>query len=309
VTCVPSLRAIRAWRPALLGTWAAVLMCPVTASWAAYPGPGANAFDMAYSAAARDALRGSNPVDLAGQAMFTIPAGTMFVPMPAARGLLSTMGNASGPDLVGVLLPQVRSEWMTVITFEKSGFVREVPAAKWDAGDLRASLQASNDEDNRVSRQQGLQQYELGPWLEDPAYDAARHRLTWSVAVSGLGDPVAETANYNAWLLGHDGILAFNLVSSPQRVEQRKPVLTELLATLTFNHGKGYEDFVESRDRVADFDITGIISRQPAKKPSSPIVGALIKWIAVIVAGVALVAGLSRFFKRVPPPDRGRIMD
>ena len=66
----------------------------------------------------------------------------------------------------------------------------------------------------------------------------------WSAEAREKGgqntDPVV---NYNTYVLGREGYVSLNLITSSSTVESDKPAAHELLAAVNFNDGKRYGDF------------------------------------------------------------------
>ena len=140
-------------------------------------------------------------------------------------------------------------------------------------------------------------------WIERPAYDAATHRLVWSVLARNKGAPPGgnDSVNYNTYALGREGYYQLNLITGSNRIEADKRHAKALLAALAYEPGKRYEDFNPSTDRVAEYGLAALIAGAAAKKLG--LLAALgvfflkfAKIIAVAVAGLGVLA--SKLFRR-----------
>src|SRR5450830_1175367 len=95
----------------------------------------ANALDQAteaeQKAAAQEAEKvlqhGPASIDIQDQAKLALPAKTAFIPSAAAARYLRSLGNrVDEKALVGIILPTDNtSSWMSVLTVEKGGYVRD----------------------------------------------------------------------------------------------------------------------------------------------------------------------------------------
>jgi len=255
-----------------------------------------------FSAALRDAqaTQKSGPaiVPLLDEATLQIPADYVFVPMPAAARLLKAMGNRVDPHLVGVVFPGHDENWLMVVQFEKTGFIREDDARQWNVDDLLRSVREGTERGNELRREQGLPEIEITGWVEKPRYDTGNHRLVWAVAAHDSGSNEKDTAqgvNYNTYMLGRDGYFKFNLVTDLKDLSGQQAAADEVTASLHYLDGKRYQDFDPASDPVADFSIAALVAGIAVKKLGFPAVLAAVvaKFsIAIGAAAVLVLAGL-----------------
>ena len=100
-----------------------------------------------------------------------------------------------------------------------------------------------------------------------PAYDAATHRLTWSMRVKDANEGEEDAAiNFNTRALGRDGYFSLNLVTDQNRIAQDSQVSAQLLSGLEYVDGKRYADFNAGTDRVAEYGLAALIGVAVAKK-------------------------------------------
>ena len=123
----------------------------------------------------------------------------------------------------------------------------------------------------------------------------------WSAEAREKGgagpDPVV---NYNTYVLGREGYVSLNLITSSSTVEADKPAAHELLAAVDFNDGKRYGDFNSSTDKVAAYGLAALVGGLAAKKLGLlAAAGVFIaKFAKVIIIGVAAAGGaVVKFFK------------
>src|SRR5262249_34588533 len=99
--------------------------------------------------------------------------------------------------------------------------------------------------------------------------------------------------NYNTYVLGREGYIALDLVTSASAIEAHKAAARELLAQVSFQDGKRYEQFDSSTDHIAAYGIAALIGGLAAKKLGLlAVAGALlVKFAKVIILGAAAVVG------------------
>jgi uncharacterized membrane-anchored protein len=144
---------------------------------------------------------------------------------------------------------------------------------------------------------------EIVGWVQAPNYDSATHRLLWSIESKGKNEPAGSThgINYNTYVLGREGYLSLNLVTSMDRIADDKGIAATLLDATSFNSGQTYADFNASTDRVAEYGIAALVAGVAAKKLGlfavlAAFVAKFAKVIAVAVFGGA--AALRGIFKK-----------
>ena len=266
---------------------------------------GKKEIDLAFEAASKAKQDGPASISLSDQASLKIPAQQTYVPMPAAGTLMRAMGNRPDDRLQGIVLPLGQENWMVVVKFEKSGYVKDDDARDWNADDLLKSLKEGTESSNEDRKQRGLPEIEVVGWAEKPAYDATTHRLVWAAISRSKGTSDTNTGvNYNTYALGRDGYMSLNLVTGLKELESQKPIARTLLANLEFSGGKRYADFNASTDKVAEYGLAALVAGVAAKKLglfALLAVWALKFWKVGALALVGLAAVLPKIFKRKPP--------
>jgi uncharacterized membrane-anchored protein len=259
----------------------------------------------AWQAAMAGATRGPAEIALLDQARLALPNGMAFIPKPAASRLLSAYGNRPGSTLVGmVALPQEDAPWWVIINWVPDGYVKDDEAAKLDPDAILTSLREAAAEGNKERVQRGFPELELLGWTQPPAYDAATHRLTWSLRVKASDEDEADaTLNFNTRALGRDGYFSVNLLTSPDRIGADRQVSAGLLSGLGYLDGKRYTDFDASTDHVAEYGLAALLGVVVAKKIGLLALAGLFlaKFAKVgLVAVLGLGAAARRMFRRTP---------
>jgi len=246
---------------------------------------------------------GPQTIVLKDQARLALPDGYGFVPNPQAAALMEASGNSVDDRFIGLVLPLSTEHWFATLEYDPAGYVKDGEAKDWNADALLQNLRDGTEATNDRRKQLGIPPIEVTRWVEPPAYDMATHRLVWSAEVREKNAPADRDAsiNYNTYLLGREGYIALDLVTSASAIEAHKASARELLAAVSFDSGKRYEEFDSSTDRVATYGIAALIGGIVAKKLGLlAVAGAfLAKFAKVIILGAAAAVGaLAKFLKR-----------
>jgi uncharacterized membrane-anchored protein len=283
--------------------WALFALTMMSSAGAA---PTPDQLEAEFKAAAQAAheARRNGPADIAlgEQALLKLPAGMSYIGQPQAGRLMQAMGNRSDERMLGLVAP-VDGDWFVVARYEASGYIKDDDAKDWNVDELFKSLKDGTDEANQMRRERGIPEIEVVGWIEKPHYDAAAHRLVWSMAArdKGAQDDAGQSVNYNTYALGREGYVSLNLITSRERVEQDKPNAHTLLASLSFKEGKRYADFDSRTDHVAEYGLAALVAGVAAKKLGFFALGAafIAKFAKVILLAVAgFGAAIAKFFKR-----------
>lgn len=256
---------------------------------------------------------GPRLIILQDQARLTLPAEYVYLDGVQARQLLRTLGNPNADDVQAVITGADR-DWLSVIRFQKSGYILETGTGNWDQDALLTAIRNGTDQSNQLRRKQQVAELEILGWLEQPSYDARRFRLTWGVAVRNQGEAGTDHAaiNYNTFILGREGYFTLNLITGLQQIDKNRLHASQLLAGFDFEEGKRYHDYASGRDAVAPFGLSALISnaaagQDPAKKPAgskpfSTVAIAGLASLAILLAAAAGVAGWLFWRKRTQVP-------
>jgi uncharacterized membrane-anchored protein len=261
----------------------------------------------AWEAASKAGSAGPIDIALIDQAMLKLPADYFFVPNAEGTRVLRALGNlVNDSSFVGLVVGMKQNDqWIVVIRYIKDGYIKDDEAKHWNADELLKNIREGVDEANKDRVVRGFPEMQVIGWVEPPGYDAATHRLVWSMLAKDKDQPdnTEKSVNYNTYALGRDGYFSLNLLSGSERIAGEKSVAHKLLAELSYNAGKRYEDFNATTDRIAEYGILALVGGVAAKKLGlfALLAAVAVKFGKVILLGVAAVgAGLFKFFRRKP---------
>jgi uncharacterized membrane-anchored protein len=264
----------------------------------------------AWQAASKAGSSGPSDIALIDQAALKLPAGYFFVPKIEGARVLRALGNVVNEStFVGLIVGQHQNDqWIVVIRYIKEGYIKDDDAKNWDAGELLKSITEGVEESNKDRVARGFPELQVIGWVEPPAYDAGTHRLVWSMLARDKDDPASapKGVNYNTYALGRDGYFSLNLLSDSERIAREKSAAHELLADLSYNAGKRYEDFSATTDRIAEYGLAALIGGIAIKKLGlfALFAALVLKFAKVIIIGLAVFGGtVMKFFRRKPRKD------
>jgi uncharacterized membrane-anchored protein len=246
-------------------------------------------------------LHGPQEVPLAAQAKLMLPEGYGFVPKKEAAALMALMGNTISEHIIGIVFPDTNAGWVASLDFAATGYIEDGDARKWDADELLKSLQADAEKGNVVRRKLRVAPVEITKWVAVPSYDFQQHHLVWSAEQRKIGvDEPDPTINYNTYVLGREGYISLNLITSRSQIENEKPAARQLLAAIQFNPSKRYSDFNADTDPVAKFGVSGLIVRSGPPQSLLDKLGTLLsEYGKFFLMGIAALAAiLVRVFRR-----------
>jgi uncharacterized membrane-anchored protein len=255
------------------------------------------------AAAARAALvAGPASVPLRDEATLALSAHFGFIPRPQAVALMSAMGNRTGDGFLGLVVPRGEHRvWFIAVVYQPSGYIKDDDARHWDADKLLESLKDGTEAANAERVRAGVPALVVTRWIEPPAYEPDTHHLVWSAEArrkDGVdNDP---TVNYNTYLLGREGYLSLNLITSASSVDDDKAAARQLLSAVSFNSGKRYGDFNASTDKVAAYGLAALVAGVAAKKLGllALLAATIVKFAKIIVVAAAgLFAAVARWLK------------
>jgi uncharacterized membrane-anchored protein len=257
--------------------------------------------EAAWKAAGEAMQPGPTVITLRDQAQINLPEGYAFVPPKEGAALMEVMGNQTDQNFLGLIFPQSDAEWFVTVDFDPAGYIKDDDAKEWDADELLQNLKDGTEQANEHRQKIGVTPIEVTRWIEQPSYDAGSHRLVWSAEIKDKGSSGEDAGiNYNTYVLGREGYVSLNLITSVAEVEAHKPAAQELLAAVNFNDGKRYSDFNASTDKVAAYGLAALVGGLAAKKLGLlATLGLLVAKFGklALVGVVALGAGVVKFFK------------
>jgi len=258
---------------------------------------------LAWQAAGPAVVRGPQSVVLRDQGTMQLPEGYAYVPAKEGERIMNAMGNQTDSRFLGLIVPlSDDASWFVTMDFEEAGYIKDDDAKDWDADELLQSLKDGTEESNKHREQLGVPAIQVTRWIERPTYESGTHQLVWSAeAKLKHGDDPDPTINYNTYVLGREGYISLNLITSTSTIGQDKQVAKQLLAAVEFNGGKKYSDFNASTDKVAAYGLAALVGGVAVKKLGLlAVIGAfLLKFAKIIAIAVAALGGIFvKFFKR-----------
>lgn len=257
----------------------------------------------AMQAANKAMISGPSDIKLVDQAVLKLPKDFIYIPTAEAARLLTAMGNRPGEGLLGLVVsPTPGADWMVVMRFVKSGYIKDDDAKDWKIEELLANLREGTEESNKARHSRGIAEVEIVGWVEAPKYDPATHRLVWSLEAKdkGAAANAERGVNYNTYALGRDGYISMNLVTGMKQIQTERPVAHALLAALRYNDGKRYGDFNAATDHVAEYGLAALVGGIAAKKLGlfAVIFAFILKFAKAIgIAVIAIIAAVVKFLK------------
>ena len=279
----------------------------VGAAETASPVPG-EAAQKAWKAAGEAMQRGPATIALGEQAQLGLPEGYGYVPPKPSADLMAALGNRTDDRLLGLIFPLDQGDWFVSLDFDPAGYIKDDEARDWDAKALLQSLKDGTEAGNDERRTLGLPAIEVTRWIEPPAYDASHHRLVWSAEARNKDAPDTDpSVNYNTYVLGREGYIELNLITSQRNILHDQRHAQRLLAAVQFNDGKTYADFNASTDKIAAYGLAALVAGVAAKKLGllAVAVAFIAKFAKLFIAGaLALGGGLwQRLRGKSTPPS------
>jgi len=222
-------------------------------------------------------------------------------PADSETFLVKLWGNPPGAakDSLGMIIPTdgERPTYAIVIQYEDSGNVSDSDAASIDYDQLLKDMQESTRTDNAERAKQNYATVELLGWAKPPYYDAQAKKLYWAKRLK-FSDDSDETLNYEIRVLGRRGVLDLNVVGGMDQLATIDGRINEILAMVAFDAGNTYAEFKPGLDKAAEYGIGGLIAGGILAKAG------FFKFLLgfakpLIVGGIAVVAAVGGFFKRL----------
>ncbi len=274
-------------------------ICCIAIASAQEPSPIESESKAAWQAAAQAIQRGPQKIALREQAKLNLPEGYGFIPAREGARLMQSMGNQTDARFIGLVIPTSNLQWMMTIDFEPAGYIKDDDAKTWKSDEMLDNIKTGTEEGNKHRESMGLAPMEVTRWIEAPKYDGVVHHLVWSVELRHKNQNDSDpTINYNTYVLGREGYISMDLITSTSMIEDHKHVAATLLAATEFNNGKRYADVNFSTDKIAAYGLAALVGGLAIKKLGLlAIIGAfLLKFAKVIAIGAAAMG--SGWFKR-----------
>ncbi len=231
-------------------------------------------------------------VTVVGECVFTGAAGT--------AEFMTQLENPVNGDELGTVLCRLgdgptASEWFAIFEYDNIGYVKDDDKGSLDADAIMKSLREGTEAGNRERAKRGWQTLEIVGWAREPYYDSSTNNLTWATRIKGANSS-NETINHSVRLLGRNGVMSVDLVTSANDYALALAPFDSLVATHKFVPGKTYAEWTKG-DKVAAIGLTALVAGGAGAALASS--GLLAKFGKAIIAGlVALVAAIRGLFRR-----------
>ncbi|GAC1625682.1 MAG: hypothetical protein NVS9B10_12830 [Nevskia sp.] len=288
---------------ALLSALPLQAAAPGRADDASVAAPATSPAEQAWKTASVALQHGPQAIALRDQARLDLPENYGFVPPKEGRTLMEALGNDVDDGFLGLIFPLGEESWMVELDYDAAGYIKDDDARNWKSDELLQNLKDGTKAGNARREKLGLSPLEVTRWIEAPSYEPLTQRLVWSAEAREIGAPqdADATVNYNTYLLGREGYVSMNLITSATQVEAQKPTAKRLLSALRFNEGKRYADFDSSKDQVAAYGLAALVGGLAAKKLGLLALAGVFfakfaKLLVLAAAGAAALFG--RLFRR-----------
>ncbi|MBV8762421.1 MAG: DUF2167 domain-containing protein [Deltaproteobacteria bacterium] len=233
---------------------------------------------------------GPKLIDLGDDDEVDLPAGLAFVDRAASKAELEKGGDTA-EGVVGMIVSP--DDWSIVLMYDGGGYIDDSDANDLKPDELLESYQQGNKSQNERRRSMGVPELFLDGWSEMPRYDKATHHLLWGLKGH---DKDGQVVNFFTRILGRNGYLSLNLISSAENIEKAKVAAAPVITATRFKAGQSYADH-KSSDKSSGMGLkalvvggAGIAAFKLAKA------GLLVKFFKPLLV---LLAGIGAFFKRL----------
>lgn len=255
----------------------------------------------------QDVVRGKTGVITLPEchATLDVPKGFVFLDHDQSKKLLiDYWGNPNShvsSNVLGALVPETAEAFYQVsvayiISYDNCGYVKDDDANSIDYNELLKRMQEDCDRENDSLPKE--QRMWLTGWAVPPCYVTNNHTLIWAKTFKSENGVIV---NYDMRVLAKDGLVSINAVISPEDVEEVKELQTSIVGSISFDEGFKYSDFDESRDRVSDWTIGGLIAGGVLAKTGvlAKIGVFLLKmWKIILLGIVGIGAAITKFFRK-----------
>ena len=237
-------------------------------------------------------------------ASLEVPEGFVFLDSKQSKKLIVDYWNnpeSRMSNVLGTLIPKGAKAFYQislayVISYDNCGYIKDDDANSIDYGELLKQLQQEcKNENDSLPKEQRMW---LTGWAVPPQYISSSHTLIWAKSFNSESGIVV---NYDMRILGKDGLISVNAVISYTDIGEVKELQNLIVNSIQYNNGFKYSDFDETRDRVSDWTIGGLIAGGVlAKTGFFAKMGMLLlkMWKIVVIGLIGIGAAIRRFFKK-----------
>jgi uncharacterized membrane-anchored protein len=222
--------------------------------------------------------------------------------------MLVAWGNQPGSQTEGAIVPEgvepfSDAGWAVIVTYDSDGHIDDSDAKDIDYDDMLKDMKSGTEDANAERKSAGYGAVHLVGWAEAPHYDSSAKKLYWAKELDFEGSGV-HTLNYDVRVLGREGVLSMNAVSTVDALSQVRGDMRQLIEVAELNEGYRYAEFNSKTDRMAEYGLGALIAGGVAAKLG--LFGKLLAFIiafkkALIAGAIALFGVLTRVFKKKDP--------
>ena len=226
--------------------------------------PGDHELEAASAAAYAAMITGPRTVKLIDQAALVLSAEDGFVPKAEAVRLMQVLGNSSGPDMLGLVLPRkAGGSWFISVGFQKLGFLSSAVLSRLTNDDIHEHMRRAARHGNDQRQAQGIPKIDLGEFVDPPSYDPKLDRMsmTTRIAKYGSGDDLEDNVQFDAYVFGRDGVLSLTLSTHAGGYANLHHHMDQLFNGASFVPGKRSNDIVAS-DKRAEYPLEVLFGGQ-----------------------------------------------
>lgn len=228
-------------------------------------------------------------IDISSDINLDVPKGFKYMKKEDAEYIVfDYWGNPKSDGILGIIVKEDyqsldENGWAFVVTYDKSGYVKDEDADKLDYDQMLKDLKESEIDENKEREKEGYGPIHTLGWATKPFYDKSNNILHWAKSLR-FSDSEDTTLNYDVRILGRKGVLSLNAVGTIDQLADIKSSIPEIIHIAKFNKGSSYLDFDPSVDEVAAYTIGGLVAGKLLAKAG--ILALLLKNIKFIIIGI-----------------------
>ncbi|EFM09541.1 Protein of unknown function DUF2167, membrane [Paenibacillus curdlanolyticus YK9] len=196
-------------------------------------------------------------VGLGTIANLKVKQGYSFMDAQNTKQFIKQYGGVPSQHEIGAIAPDSQDEnWIVYFEYEDVGHISDKDKDEIDVEALLDSYKDGTAESNKDLAE--ADRLYVDGWFTPPAYNETVRSLTW--ALLGHDSTQEKLINYNMRILTREGFISAILVSDPDHLDaDRKTFERDILPAVTVKPGQTYADFDESKDKMAEYGLKGLI--------------------------------------------------
>jgi uncharacterized membrane-anchored protein len=202
-----------------------------------------------------------------GVAEAEVPDGYYYLEAAGARLVLEELWeNPPDETVTGMFFPRTgwawNGSWGAVVSYDPMGYVSDKDASSYDYNEMLTQMTADLLASNKWRSENGYDSIALLGWAEPPHYDNTTNELYWAKRLQ-FGGSEGETLNYDIRELGRKGVLIVSFIGGMELLDDVKASAPDIMRMVSFTEGNRYAEFDPSTDKMAEYDVGGLISGSP----------------------------------------------